>query len=176
MTWAARTDDLLEAIPPYFHGDPPTRQVLNAFGAELERVEEATAMVVAGLFPQTADDTYGLLSLWEHLLRLPVAPEYLDTEQRQDRAVARWRARNGGTGADWIAAVTEAIGSGDWEHEEHQPEDYKVTIWVPWPLESQRLEDAEAAVKVVTPAHLEVIVESREAFNVDIDKVDEDKI
>ena len=167
---------LLENLPPYYHEDPTTNQVLYAFGSELARLEAAQHEVESGRWPQTATDTYGFLALWEELLRLPVRPEYLSVKQRQERCVARWRARNGGTGQDWVTAVTEAIGTSAWEYEEDNPASYTVTIWVPWAVGSTQFEAVEPAVRPLTPAHLDIVVDNKDHFIVDVSKVDEDTI
>lgn len=176
MSLNKRTIELLGDLPPYYFEDPPTRQVLNAFVEEIGRLEDAAATVQAGRFPQTADDTYGALSNWERLLGLPVASNYLNLAQRQARAVARWRARNGGEGQDWVTAVTEAIGTGSWEYDENYPGPYQVTVWVPFAVGSAQFKAVEAAIRPLTPAHLELIIDNRGRFIVDVSKVDEDTI
>jgi hypothetical protein len=172
----SKTLKLLEDLPPYYFRDPPTRNILNAFVGEIERIEAAMLTIEKDRFPQTATDVYGGLSNWERLLNLPVAPGYLNVAQRQQRAVARWRARNGGEGKDWVAAVSEAIGTGSWEYYENYPGPYQLTVFVPYGVGSTQFNAVSAAIRPLTPAHLELIIDNKKYFIVDVSKVDEDTI
>lgn len=172
----ARTAEILEDLPPYYFEDPTTQQIINSFAGEIDHMEEIIEVVEAGRFPQSATDQYGMLALWERLLGLPEKPNYLSVEQRQDRAVARWRARNGGRGGDWVKAVTEAIGTGSWEYDENYPGPYQVTVWVPFPIGSPQFDAAESAIRPLTPAHLEIIIDNKDYFVVGVSEVDVDKV
>ena len=160
-------------LPPYFHDDPAVRAVIDVQGRELQRIEGTANLIRSKLMPQNADDTYDLLALWETFLDLPVKPPGISIQARRDKVLVSFRKI--ASGADWVAALTQAVGSGSWTHAEG-PSAYTVVIQVPYPLTSYQAIVIERLARRITPAHLVVSVVHGEGFIAGSSIVGTDKV
>lgn len=170
---------MLDDMPPYYRDDPMTQAVIVAYANEYDRIEAAVRQVQAAGFPtQSADVTLvvgaataRLLSMWETLLNLPVAPAGVPLADRQAKVVAHIRKRKSGRGADWAATITEALGgSTSWTYTEG-PGAYQVTVNLPYVAGSYTAGQVQALVSAISPAHLDMIVRYGQGFLVGINFV-----
>ena len=175
-TLSAKSLELMEMLPPYYWEEHVTMGVQTAFGEEIVRLDDMSAHLVEGIFPSTADDTYGMLSIWEAQVGLPIVPPDLTEDQRRERVVGRLRARKMNSGTAWEEAVTAAIGSDGWTYAENSPGGYQLTIYAPFGAGTEALNSVENQVRPFTPAHIEITVASIEGFVVDVSLVDEEPL
>lgn len=173
---SAKTLDLLESLPRYYHRDRNALAVLDVLARELERVEGFLDGFTTGFFPQHADDTYGILRVWESILGLPVEPVGQTVEERRAVVLSAIRKRKSGTGLDWVDNVTTILGTTSWTYQENTPDPYQVTVLIPFDSESYRAQQARALLREITPAHIQVIMGLQEGYLVDISTVDEEPI
>jgi hypothetical protein len=164
---------MFDDLPPLYDNDETVAAILQAMGNEFQRIEDAANVIRRGMFPQSADDTYGLLSLWETLLGLPVAAAGVGVAARQANVLARLRGRGSGAGADWVATLTSLIGTG-WNYQEG-PGDYVVTIYLPFAAGGDASIRAQNLARAITPAHLDIAVVFDEGFLVGEGRIGEDR-
>lgn len=156
--------DMLADLPPYLQNDGMVQGVVAAQAGEYQRIESAATAILNGIFPAQANDvpilgvwTARLLSMWETLLNLPVNPAGVTLADRQAKVQAHIQARNSGAGSDWIATLSQAIGTSAWTHLEG-PAAYTVTITLPGVSGTYSAGQVAQIARQITPAHLDVIV------------------
>lgn len=171
LVHSERGHRMLATMPPYYNDDPAAAAVVDSVARELDRVEAMLEKVRSGAFPQLADDDYRLLGLWEFLVGLPVEPEGLSVEQRRE-AVAGFRRREVAAASDWQEALTVAMGTPDWVHEE-QASAYRVVIRMPHAETTFTSSVVEKLARAVTPAHLEITFGYEEGFLLGISAIGE---
>lgn len=114
------TKRLLSDLPPFVQDSTDAQGTMDALAMELDRIDAAIREIAQSFFPHAAE-TY--LHIWEMVLGIAENPPDKTLAQRQASAAAFMQALNSnGTGIEWQAAMTEAIGSG-WTYEEHIPGD-----------------------------------------------------
>jgi uncharacterized protein YmfQ (DUF2313 family) len=150
-----RTEQMLGDLMPELADSDDVRQVVRLSGLELERLEGEARGLSESVLPTRASDEYRTLPMWETLLGLPVEPAGATVEQRRALVTASVQKLRAGSGADWVAAITQALGTTTWDHEEG-PADYQITIRTPY--EPGGLVPGQVAVMArrVTPAHLTI--------------------
>ena len=151
-TLSARGQDILASMPPYYADDPAALSVVNVCANEVDRIESMLVAIQRAALPQWADDTYGLLSLWEYLVGLPVKPAQ-SVAGRQARVNASRRVKVA-TGADWWTALTNAIGTTSWTHTETPG--IRVTLALPLESGSYYADTIISIARRLTPAHLDI--------------------
>lgn len=161
---------LLDNLPAYHATSLYSTTALNALGAELGRIQDFLDTVQLGFFPQNADDTYGMLSLWEVMLELPVAPSALTLATRQARVLGTIY-RQVGAGSDWGAALTTFLGSSDWSVQENFPLSSEIEVLIP-SSSSFSVGQVTQFLRAITPAHLGIVVGNVGGFIVDVSDVD----
>lgn len=164
---------MMATLPPFYVNDELMKALFLATGNELQRIEDAAIAIAASMFPQNADDTYGMLAIWEGELGLPIKPAASIATRRQ-LVLARLQTRNRGYGSDWVAAMTAAIGS-NWTYQE-TPADSKITIYFPWASGSFSAVQIEGFARLITPAHEEVDVVFDRGFVIGEGHVGEDRL
>lgn len=142
---------LLEDLP-VGRDDPLLQAMIDAPARELQRVEDAVDAFLAAVAPQNTTDEQKMLSLWEFLLGLPVAPVGVPDSERISKVVAHFRKRSSAKATTWLELLTEAIGSENWSHLEVAP--YNVTILIPQASDSYTAEIVRRLSRKITPAHL----------------------
>lgn len=162
-------------MPPYYDGERYMEAVINVLAREIERIDEAAATIRREMFPQNATDKYKLLSLWEALMGMPVAPTGISEDVRRQFVLARFRGRNSGAGTDWIAAMRQALGDTVWTYQEG-PGSYQVTIYLAYSADSYNSVQVQNFARAITPAHIEIAVQYNQGFLVGISLVGEDRL
>ena len=125
-------ESLAVSLPAYYRRDANILATLDAICRELERIEAFLGALIDAPFPaKLTSDDYGLLSIWEGMLGLTVAPP-VTVGSRVAKVLATIRGRKSGAGTDWQAAVSTALGGlANWTHRENYPGDYQLTITLP---------------------------------------------
>ena len=168
-TLTAKGDEMLGDLPPYLHGDPDVRGVVDVLSREFERLDVLAANVAANLWPHTAGDW---IHIWEAFLGLTVAPAGKTVADRQSIVITHLRSLNSSSGVDWIARVTELIGT-SWEHIEHDPDqpvsstnppEYTLKITIPYAAGSAGAQQIETLIRSITPAHLDILMAYDQGF------------
>jgi hypothetical protein len=152
---ALDSPDLVSDLPPFEQSSYEVRAVLGVIANELARLDAARLALIQNFFPLTAD---ALLPLFEQLLGLPVNPPASLDLRHQLVAAYMQRLKSEGRGLDWVAAITAAVGTINWNYLEHDPANpaspvaYMVNVNIPqvsagiaWPL-----------IRDITPAHVAV--------------------
>jgi hypothetical protein len=153
----AKAQSVLADLPPWYSEDEIVRAVITAMTNELQRIEDFANAVRTQMYPQNADDTYGILGMWEALFGLPVQPANATLDQRRALVKAHLQKRSSGAGSDWEAAVTQALNTNQWTYIEG-PGDYQVTVRFPFVAGGYTASQAVVLIQDITPAHLELVV------------------
>lgn len=164
-------------LPVVLRDSPEHLAVIHAVAKETERLEAAIESVRAQFWPQTA--TF-LLKAWEAMLRLAMEPGSLTEAQRRDLALVYLRKlHETGEGRDWKENVSLLVGPG-WSYEEHIPGDgasppaYTLRITLPFPPSGDLYARTERLLREVTPAHLDLILQSSGGFVLDQSQLDQE--
>lgn len=162
---------LIGLMPHFYAEDPATAAVIDPLARELQRLQDFLEVVIHQWFPQNAEDTYGQLSIREEMLGIPVAPVGLSLERRRAIVHAYAKARLSGSGEDWIALLSIALGGAPFEHAENTPGAYDLKITIPFAEGSFTVGQVEALADVVTPAHLNLALAYSSGFIVGISRL-----
>jgi Bacteriophage Mu-like, Gp48 len=161
----ARAEAMLANMPPYEADDEFIQDFVNALAKEFQRLQDYVTALVEQLRPQNADDTWGLLSLYELLAGLPVKPEAVSEESRRARVLtAIARSRGLGIGEGWAGLITLLLNSGGWYEVENEPGAYEITLWIPFPSTSYQAGGLKELLSRITPAHIRVNLIFTDAF------------
>ena len=151
---STRGKEMLSYLPPYYETSRVMRSILQAEGAEFDKLREALDETLNQFFVNTA--TWGL-DQWEEELGLPITPDQLDAERR-DKIISRLRGY--GTATIYIVKnVAESYDKGAIDIvEDHAA--YTITVhFVDTTGVPPNLDDLKAAVRAVVPAHLDILYE-----------------
>lgn len=168
-------------MPVVLRDSPDHLAVIHACAREVERLEGKVEQVRMQFFPQHADV---LLKVWEFMLRVTVEPEGLTVEQRRALVIATLRKmRSTPYGRDWVANVTALVGEG-WTYEEHEPgvgtspPTDTIRINLPFPPDSSSYARAEALIRAITPAHVDIVLANPEGggFILDQSELDQEAV
>lgn len=145
---------MLTYLPRYYETSRIMRAILQAEGAEFDKLRQALDETLDQFFVNTA--TWGL-DKWEAELGLPVTPDQPEAERR-GKIISRLRGYGTATIAV-VKQVAEAYDKGAIDIvEDHAA--YTVTIqFVDTTGVPPNLDDLKAAVRAVVPAHLEILYE-----------------
>lgn len=160
---------MLEDLPPFLRDDPTVQASLQVIASEYDRVQTLAEEIRRTRFPQYADDANGFLAQWERVLGLPVAPS-LSVEQRRAIVLAHLRKRHASAGSDWEQAVQDALGGVPFSYTEG-PEDYTIHVTIPFGGTSLSAARAEALLREITPAHLQIVTSYSEGFLIGISRI-----
>jgi hypothetical protein len=103
---------MLETLPTYYWENPIIQRILQARANEIDRMDATVDLLKQGLVPTTADDELGLLSIWEIILDLPVAPPDATVAQRQAAVKAGFKRLSANTAADVLSLLQTQGGTG----------------------------------------------------------------
>lgn len=162
-------------LPSVFQESPEHLAVIHALAREFDLLYDAIAQVRAQFFPQSADL---LLGVWETLLKTTVAPAGATTDQRRATILALIR-QSVAEGREWEAAVTDIVGPG-WTYTEFVPHGsgtppiYTILIVLPYAPSSDIFMAAEARIREITPAHIDLQIDSNEGFVLDESELDQE--
>lgn len=147
--------DLLDDVPPFEQTSRNIQAVLQVVANELARIDAARQALIQNFFPGSADV---LLGLFESLLGLPVNPPASLASRQQLVLVYMQRLKSEGRGLDWVALITQAVGTANWNYQEHIPGNATTpaanTVAVNIPQASAGF--AWPFIRDITPAHLVV--------------------
>jgi hypothetical protein len=173
---APRAVRLLEMLPPYVREDPEVVAVMREGGAELDRIEEFMLTVREHAWPHRATDEYGILSVHERMLGLPVAPVGVTVADRQSQVRARMKRRRDGRKAAWVSRINEVLGADNWEYAENTPGGNQLSITLRVEPGIGLAEQARRLAEVFTPAAVQIIVGYEEGFILGVGGLGEDAL
>ncbi|MDI6711459.1 MAG: DUF2313 domain-containing protein [Bacillota bacterium] len=153
MSLSESTREILAMLPTAFSESPRFQALLDVIGSTLEavRVDQANRQLQRFVSTATGDG----LARWEKDFGLPVLVDKSDAERRS-RILAKLRGP-GHLNAALIQNVAEAWVYGTVEVTQ-QPEQYTITIKFVDPRGvPSTLDDVEAAIEEIKPAHLAVV-------------------
>jgi uncharacterized protein YmfQ (DUF2313 family) len=127
-------------------------------------------------WPHKADDTYGLLAVHERTFGLPVMPPGASVAQRRSALKARAQSRRSGWKRDWVRAMNELVGVGNWSYQENTPAGNQLTINIPYAVGSWTAAQVEALAAERTPAHVQIVMGYDQGFIVGVSRVGQDAI
>ena len=139
---------MLTYLPRYYENSRVMRAILQAQGAELDKLRQALDEVLAQFFVDTA--TWGL-SIWEQMLGLPPADDET-IEERRDRIKSKIRGYGTAT-IRTIKKVAESYDKGIIDVAEDFSK-YTVIRFVDTTGIPSNIEDLKKIVRELVPAHL----------------------
>lgn len=172
---AAITRRMIETMPPFYLSNGQVEGILDAAGRELQRIEDRAAQIRRGFMPQTSDDTFKQLLMWEMLLGLPVAQVGVSLATRRNLVLARLNGRGLSSGSAWIEAMNQAMGGTPWSYQEGTG-DYVVTIFLSFSASSYTSVQIQQLARIITPAHIEIDVVFNQGFIVGEGHIGEDRL
>lgn len=170
MTLSETAQSALADLPPYESNEPLVQRVYQSFANEIDRANTVAQGIRDGLMPGIATDTYNGLSMLETQLGIPIKPPGLTDDQRNTAILSWLRARRGGTGATWVALMELALGGAPWRYFEG-PDDWQITILIPYATDSFTALQIVAFARAITPAHIDIIAGFDEGFLMGISEV-----
>jgi hypothetical protein len=167
---------MLAQLPPPLRGSYDYMAIINSVSKEFALLEASIEVVRAQFNPATADV---LLDAWEYQLKLPVGGGAdSSTDSRRQAVIARLRkVLNDGSGREWENSVSQIVGPG-WAYREHDPADGTspaagvIEITVPFASGTSRFIDAQLQIRELTDAHLQIVMVSSSAFQLDQSELD----
>lgn len=163
-TMSDKGTELLQDLPEYEQDDPTIRAMINAFGNELQRIDDYLLGLNESL--QVAHATGDLLSYWEQFLDLPVDPRDASDVSIGDAArinicSAAIRRRTAGAGEGWVALLDSVTAGQPWHHHENTDLSglyaaYQLKLTAELNSDDYRVGRFTDMVKQTTPAHLEI--------------------
>lgn len=148
-----RLQRVLDAMPPEYASEPVLVALINAYCLDCDRIEDMLKAVQSGFFPQLADDNYRMLGMLEFQSGLPVEPVGATVSERRQKVMAL-RTRSLVAASDWVAAITEALGTTSWDHVEVPGR--SVTIVVAYSSTGYQAGVLGQIARKITPAHMSV--------------------
>lgn len=151
----AKGEEMLETVGWLLRDDPQVQAALGVIGREITRFEEIVTRVRLQMHPVYATDEFGLLSMWEALLGLPVAQAAASEDQRRGIVIAWLRGLQSSSGLAWEAALTQALGTSTWFYTENTGP-YEITIQMPFEVATVGAQQVETLARAITPAHIDI--------------------
>lgn len=149
-------ETMLEDLPHFMRSDPIVQGYVDTMAREMVRVEELIEEARTQWFASNADqDEY--LSIWEYNLGLPIRTPGLTVDQRRVLVSSALRKRSAASGADWVATLNGAFGTGTWSYKEDNA-NYQVRITIPYGSGTLSALGVLSLARQVTPAHLDITV------------------
>lgn len=170
-----RAEEMLDTLSAYEQDDPAVIALMRAGADELDSVVETAETVRLHAWPHLADDSYGLLSVHESMLRVPVAPDS-PLAQRQAAVKAAVQSRKLGGRANWVARMNTVMRGQAWTYAENTPGPGQLTITIAFALGSYSAGQAEALARRITPAHIQIVMAYSGGFPVGIGRVGQDAL
>jgi hypothetical protein len=167
-------------LPVALQDSPDHLAVVHSYAKELDRAEAAIETVLAQFFPQSATV---LLPVYERLLGLTVAPVGWTEAQRQLAVLSQLaRMRSDPAGSTWEANVSRIVGNAGWTYETHDPNSAgspapnTIRIHLPFAPSSDRYAVTERLIRVITEAHVDLVLTFTGGFVLDESQLDQEAL
>ena len=149
-----RGNEMLSYLPHYYETSRVMKSILQAQGGEIDSLRQALDETLNQFFIRTA--TWGL-DRWEEILGLAITP-HQPLDERRNKIVSALRGFGTAT-ISVVKRVAEAYDHGAIDvSEDHSV--YTITIhFVDTTGVPPNLDDLKAAVRLITPAHLDILYE-----------------
>jgi len=148
--------DLLNVLPHFMRNDPQVRGYTDVVARELARVEELIEEQRTQWFPQQLSLSE-YVAVWEFNLGLPIQTPGLTINQRAVIVASHLRKRHAASGADWLATLEGAFGTGSWSYKE-DVNPYQLRLTIPYGSGTLTALGVLTLAREVTPAHIDVTV------------------
>jgi hypothetical protein len=176
---------MMDALPAYYRDDPASQAVVDSAARELDRIEEMLKTIQFGAFPQTASSLSGvlpspdllpspsllpsgeeaagsMLRIWEWITGLPVHPTGVSVADRRRKVSAKLR-RNVRTGRGWVQAITDALGTVEWDYNEYADQG-RIVLRLPAGAGTYQVGVMGGIARELTPAPYEIATGFHEGF------------
>lgn len=167
---------MMDSLPDYYHGNDLAERIVQSCANAVDRLEAHAESVRRGFVPTLADDEHGLLSEWEHVMGLPVAPPDATVGARQDNVAARFTTIGDGRAKTTLAALRKAARTEAIVVKRNTPQNLVDTIETPYAPGSYSAAQIEALAENIWPAHREILMRYEAGFLLDISRLDEDAL
>lgn len=167
----ARAVRMLGDLPPWVRGDPDIRAVIYCQAKEMDRAEAELDHLTDQFFPTRAD-TMGL-PWWEALTRVAASIGQPVESRRAVVLSSLARLIASPSGSRWEETVTALIGT-DYTYVENTPGSYQLRITVPFPPTSGSFAALNSLLDVISPAHIDVVLQFVAGFLVDDSQLDQE--
>lgn len=174
MALSPTAQRMMDTLPDYYWGEPLYERIVQAWANEIDRLEARLEQIKNGLVPGLADDTLGMLALWEAQLGLPINPPDATVPQRLSKVNAALRKLDAGSAAGYIAALSAAIDTNAWTLLRDTPANLVDTLQIPYAPGSYNAAQVEEIARRMHPAHRELRMRYEEGFLLDLARLDHD--
>lgn len=160
-------EELVDDLPSWAREAPEFRANARVAALESARMRERAAEVRDCFILQRVT---GLgLAWWEAFFGITRAAGADDVEAREALLAALRATIPDSRGTTWEQHVEELAGGA-----EYVEGDGTITVTVPFPPGSEAFLRLERAIRVFTPAHLDIVISSGEGFVLDLSQLDEE--
>lgn len=162
---------MLGDLPPWVRGDPDIRAAVYCQAKEADRTETELTHLTNQFFPIRAD-ALGL-AWWEALVRVAASVGQPVESRRAVVLASLARLIASPSGTRWEETVTSLIGT-DYTYVENTPGSYQLRITVPFPPTSGSFVALNTLLDIISPAHLDVVLQFVSGFLVDDSQLDQE--
>lgn len=162
---------MLETLPVYYWGNPWVERILQGWADEIDKVDALLDSIKDGFVPTLADDSLGMLSIWEIIMRVPVAPAGVTIDQRHATLRGAFLRLSAATAAD-VLALLEAQGVG-FSITRDDPGALQDTLHISAPEGSYGAELLRSVAEAAWPDHRELVVAYAGGFTLDLSELDD---
>lgn len=174
MALSATAQRMLGSLPSYYWGNPLVERVIQAWANEIDRIDARLDQIKDGLVPSLADDTLGMLALWEATLNLPINPPDATITQRRTAVNAALRKLDASSAAAYIVVLSAALRTGAWQLVRDFPDMLHDRLDIPFAPGSYTSVQAEEIARRMHPAHRALDATYVAGFLLDLGRLDDD--
>lgn len=165
--------------PPILQDSNHVQGIINAYTKEAQMIQDRIDSLILELYPQTA--TAVGLPFFEAILGLTINPVGASVTDRRALVMAHFLARPTAAGSEFQAALMLLIGA-SYTYAEHDPPEGNggspvastILITLPFPSSSSLYAQARSLVRLIMPAHIDLVVTSSTGFQLDAGTLDND--
>lgn len=164
---------ILDTLPDYHWENPIILRVVQARANEIDRMDAMIDTIKLGMIPGAGDDTLRLLSVWEAILGLPVAPATATVALRQIAVQAALKRLNAVTAADVLELLTAQLGA-SFSIDRDTPALLQDTLNLDYASNSYQAAIVRQIVGAIWPAHRQLLFHYAGGFLLDSSQLDTD--
>jgi hypothetical protein len=172
---------MIAEVPPFIQDDPLVQAVMYVQAKESDRILERISQLTDYAFPLRTNST-GMMLL-EALVGLTIGPSDTLANRRAAVMTQFRRLTMSASTSDFLDFIQTLVGP-SFTYQEHYPynptgdvpPEYTVQISLPFPSDSDYYNRAERLIRMVAPAHIDLVVTSQSGFGLDFGRLDEDAL
>lgn len=165
---------MLATLPDYFWTDALLRRIVQAWANEIDRVDAMLDAIKQGLIPGVADDTVGMLAIWEQILELPAAPAGVTLDQRQASVKAKLQQLWANSAKDVLAVFDTQLGGSFYSITRDSPAAFEDTVNISAAAGFYVVDLFERVMTQAWPAHRLLHFAFEGGFILDVSELDRD--